>query len=680
MLVRFGLRRPQSPLCFAAAAAAATAVAARQSGDCGRRTPKLAAIAFLVSFAANAAILTRTIPFPIVGTTTQPPGTVVKVVIENASAETVVAPDGTWRVMWTQSLKTGSYDASITIGSETTTDVVRVQLEGHLQRQLPFEDDRTYGTPDVQAAEEMATPDRWRIVPPPYEIYEHSRGPLDPYNQNILKGDLPLKGTTDKFFVLSGVLDALVESRTVPTPSGVSTDRPHSISFFGDDDQSILAQNVAVSAELFQGDTAFKPIEQRLKITVVANLNHVRVGENAIVKPDVRRGTTRTHQFVALQEIFYERKLRDLSPNFDFVSIRAGSQPFVSDFRGFIFSDTNAGVRLFGNYASNRYQYNLAVFDRREKDTNSGLNTLYERRDQQVAIANLYWQDFFFKGYTQQFSLHLLRDGKDFKYDRNGILVRPAPVGAFAEHSIEAAYLGEAGLGHIGRFNLDHALYLVFGRDSLNPIAGPDPQLRDRDSVHIGAGMAAVELSYDRDWLRPRLAFFYATGDKRPRDRQARGFDSIYDNPSFAGGGFSFFNRLGIRLAGSGVALVERGSLLTSLRSSKDEGQPNFVNPGVRLVSAGLDVDVTPRLKAIFTANSIWMDATESVETVLFQDGINRDLGRDISLGLKYRPLLSNNIVIVGGAAAFLPGRGFKDIYEDGGALYHVFSNLVLTW
>src|SRR6185436_6466855 len=122
----------------------------------------------------------------------------------------------------------------------------------------------------------------------------------------------------------------------------------------------------------------------------------------------VRRGTERTNGHVALQELFYERKLRDLSKNYDFVSVRAGVQPFSSDFRGFIFSDTNLGARLFGNYASNRYQYNLAVFDRLEKDTNSGLNIFHERRDQQVGIANVYMQDFLRKGYTQEFSLHFM--------------------------------------------------------------------------------------------------------------------------------------------------------------------------------------------------------------------------------------------------------------------------------
>jgi hypothetical protein len=431
---------------------------------------------------------------------------------------------------------------------------------------------------------------------------------------------------------------------------------------------------------VFEGDTAFKPASQRLKATLIANLNYLRVEENAIVKPDVRRGTTRTNGFLALQEIWYERKLRDLSPNYDFLSIRAGSQPFSSDFRGFIFSDTNTGVRLFGNYASNRFQYNLALFDRREKDTNSGLNTLWERRGQQVLVANLYWQDFLRKGFTEEFSIHQMHDQKSFKYDRNGILVRPAPVGVFTPHSINATYLGAAGLGHIGRINIDHALYLVWGRDSLNPIAGPDPKLRDRDSQRVSAGMAALELSIDRDWYRPRLGFFYATGDRHPRDRDAHGFDSIYDSANFAGGGFSFFNRLGIKLAGSGVALVERGSLLPSLRSSKDEGQPNYVNPGVRLVTAGLDVDVTPRLKAIFTANAIALDTTKPVEALLFQGNIHRHLGEDISLGARFRPYLNNNVAIVGGVAAFKPGQGFEDIYERSKTLYHVFTNVILTF
>ncbi len=626
-------------------------------------------------------LFTDQIPFVISGTTTAPPGTAVTITVESKGSMTTTVANGAWQATWTTPLPTGTYTITTAIGSDTTTGLLRVQLPTNLQRQFPFESRRVYGIPERLHPENyLEMTDRWRIVPPPYELDENSRGRWDPYNKNILKGDYPIRGSNDLFFVLTGISDTLAESRTLPTPSGVSTVRPASIHFFGRDQQNFFNQNVAVSAEAFQGDTAFKPVAQRLKVTLVANLNILRVEENAIVKPDVRRGVRRSNGFLSLQEIFYERKLRDLSPNYDFLSIRAGSQPFSSDFRGFIFSDTNTGVRLFGNYASNRYQYNLALFDRREKDTNSGLNTLAERRGQQVLIANLYWQDFLRQGFTEEFSIHQLHDGRSFKYDRNGVLVRPAPVGVFTPHSIDATYLGAAGLGHIGRLNIDHALYLVAGRDSLNPIAGPDPKLKGRDSVRIGAGMAALELSVDHDWFRPRLGFFYATGDRRPRDRTARGFDSIFDSTSFAGGGFSFFNRLGIKLAGSGIALVERGSLLPDLRSSKDEGQPNFVNPGVRLLTAGLDVDVTPRLKAIITLNSIHLDTTKPVEALLFQNGIHRHLGEDLSLGLRYRPFLNNNVVVVGGVAAFRPGEGFKDIYESGRTLYHVFTNFVLTF
>ena len=66
-----------------------------------------------------------------------------------------------------------------------------------------------------------------------------------------------------------------------------------------------------------------------------------------MVNIDVRRGTNRTDTHVSLEEAFAEVKLADLSANYDFVSLRAGIQPFVSDFRGFIFSDNNLGAAVF---------------------------------------------------------------------------------------------------------------------------------------------------------------------------------------------------------------------------------------------------------------------------------------------------------------------------------------------
>ncbi|HEV7765280.1 MAG TPA: hypothetical protein VGQ76_09780 [Thermoanaerobaculia bacterium] len=655
----------------------------------------LVALALSTIAAAQDVVFTEQIPFVISGKSTLPADTRVIVIVENAKAEAQVKPDGTWSILWTAPFATGTYDMTIDVGDTIESRLLRVQLPGLVARQSGIEVEPRFPDPLPPEPTMQEMTDRWRIVPPPYELDEHSQGRFDPYNQNILKGDRPIRLRDyaperfrdrlpfmgdDAFLVLTGISDSLVESRTLPTPSGVSADRPGSFRFFGSDGQGFFAQNVIVSADVFEGDTTFQPVRQRLKITLVANLNHLRVEENAIIKPSPRRGTERTDARVSLQELFYERKLRDLGPNYDFVSFRAGIQPFASDFRGFIFSDTNLAFRLFGNWASNRYQYNLAIFDRLEKDTNSGLNIFHELREQRVAIANFYWQDFLRPGYTQQFSLHHVRDDASLHYDRNGVLVRPAPVGDAKPHSVQATYVGMAGLGHFGRINIDHALYYVFGRDSLNPIAGADPQLRRGNAIDVSAGMAAVELSYDKDWLRPRIGFFYATGDRNPRDRTGTGFDAIFDAPAFAGGGFSFFNRLGIRLAGSGVALVERGSLLPSLRSSKDEGQPNYVNPGVQLATIGLDAEVTPRLKAVLTGNYIRLDAVESVEQVLFQDNIHHDIGTDLSVGLRYRPFLSNNVAIVGGAAVLLPGKGFEDIYETKDPLYHAFMNVILQF
>ena len=114
----------------------------------------------------------------------------------------------------------------------------------------------------------------------------------------------------------------------------------------------------------------------------------------------------------ALEQWFAEVKLADLSPDYDFVSLRLGSQPFTSDFRGFIFDDTNRGVRLFGTRASNQDQFNVVYFDQQEKNTDSDLNT-FNDRGQQVLIANYYRQDFIWPGYTTQFSFHYDHDDRD---------------------------------------------------------------------------------------------------------------------------------------------------------------------------------------------------------------------------------------------------------------------------
>ena len=39
-------------------------------------------------------------------------------------------------------------------------------------------------------------------------------------------------------------------------------------------------------------------------------------------------------------------------------------------------------------------------------------------------------------------------------------------------------------------------------------------------------------------------------------------------------------------------------------------------------------------------------------------------LGLDCSLGVQYRPLLTNNIIFTAGIGFLVPGQGYKDIYR----------------
>jgi hypothetical protein len=508
-------------------------------------------------------------------------------------------------------------------------------------------------TPGVP--EFIPLPDRWSIQLPDDPRIVKGRL-IDPYNQNVLKGDKPVIGNT-VFLVLTGVLDSGPnELRRLPVGSGVSTADPSRLEFFGDGKQFFTTPRIFVSAELFQGQTAFKPKTWAVKATGAFNLNYLKTQENNIVNIDPREGKTRRREDGALEEAFGELKLATVSRNYDFVSVRAGIQPFVSDFRGFIFNDSNLGARLFGNFANNRWQYNAAYFDLLEKETNSELNT-FDKREQKVAIANVFRQDFLTKGYTISLSYHWSKDDASVHYDANDFLVRPAKIGSVRPHEVKPQYVGWTGDGHIGRLNVSHALYYAFGEDTDHPLA-------DR-KVDISAQLAAVELSIDKDWARFKVSGFFASGDDEATDDKAKGFDSIYDNSNFAGGPFSFWSRSGIALTQTGVLLKTPGSLLPDLRSNKFEGQANFVNPGILLVNAAADLELTPKLKAVLNANYLRFHKTGALSYLLFQPGIRKDIGIDVGAGVLWRPLLNENVVITAGVTGLFSGKGFDDIYSS---------------
>jgi carboxypeptidase family protein len=518
-------------------------------------------------------------------------------------------------------------------------------------------------------------PNRWALPQPEYRryaqkgeyIYTRSRW-FDPFNRNTLKGDQPIWPEVlgqQTFLDITATSETFFDGRRVPSPSNVSAARPGSEAFFGRGEQAFTDQTLRFSFDLFHGDASFKPVEWRIRITPELSLNNLDVRELGIVKPDVRAGTNRFDYHAGLQEAFVEVKLHDLSPNYDFVSLRAGIQQFNADFRGFLLVEEQPGVRIFGDLRSDRIEYNLAYFDFLEKNTNSGLNT-FNRRHQQVVLGNVYLQDFFFPGYTAEFLGAWNKDDATLHYDDNGFLVRPSPIANVINqnpgagpilHGIRVGYLGWLGSGHIHRLNITHAFFQAVGEDSFNGIAGR--------RVTVNAQMAAAELSYDKDWIRYRVSAFYTSGDDNPRNARARGFDSIVDLPNFAGGLFSFWNREPIRLLGSGILLTAPGSLIPSLRSSKEEAQSNFVNPGIFIANSGIDFDITPKLRGFANFNYLRFMRTEPMEFLLFQSPIRHSIGEDFGIGAEYRPPLSENIVLTGGASALQPGQGFKDIFTS---------------
>lgn len=345
--------------------------------------------------------------------------------------------------------------------------------------------------------------DRWRIGFPEWDRYGEGHPPVtdypyqegqlvDPYNQNVLKGDYAIFGQ-HTFLNFTASTDAVFETRQVPTPASENNGAGQP-GFFGNPNQFFYTQYFLLSVNLLHGDAAFKPADWQVRITPVFNTNYLVAEEVGVVNADVTRGTTRLSGAFALQEWFAEFKLADLSPNYDFLSLRGGAQYFNSDFRGFIFNDTNRAIRLFGTRLDNRDQFNLIVFDETDKETNSELNTFNDRHEQTL-IANYYRQDFIWPGYTVEASFHYDHDSPSMHFDSNGFLVRPAPIGIAMPHEINAFYLGLAGDGHIGPINVNDAFYWVLGRDDLNPLTGTP--------VNINAQMAAVELSY-----RPRLGPF----------------------------------------------------------------------------------------------------------------------------------------------------------------------------
>jgi len=552
--------------------------------------------------------------------------------------------------------------------------------------------------------DQLPVPDRWRLIESLGVVKERW---FDPYHQNTYKGDralciataeeqerrarlgevrcktpkfLGLKGD-DWFFVANAVSDTVFEPRTFPIPVGVqTTSRPGSLDVFGKNRSFVAAQTFIAGFALIKGSTAFKPPDVEYRLTLAYQANYVDVPERRVLDVRPSKASHRYDSFLGVQELFVDKHLGNTSDRYDFYSIRVGIQPFQSDFRGFLFNDSQLGIRLFGNRDNNRIQYNLAAFWRLEKDTNSGLNDITQTpRSDFIFTGNLYRQDFPFVGLTSQASVtyNMNREKNDVQIDHNGFPVRPALLGDLRGRAYDVVYLGYSADGRIGRINLTASLYAALGEDRNSFFTSKPAEIR--------AGFGAVELSYDHDWMRFRLSGLYATGDGDPYNNTEGGFDAIFENPIFGGADTSYWIRQTIPFAGGGrvISINGRNGILNSLRSSKEEGQSNFNNPGTIFLGAGADFDLSPQFRISTNLNHLWFENTSSLQALRMEGSIPKDIGWDLSVATIWRPKATQNIVGRLSAAVLLPGKGFKDLFENKqreDAYVSILANLILSF
>jgi hypothetical protein len=558
--------------------------------------------------------------------------------------------------------------------------------------------------PEAYPVDHVGIPDRWRLID---TLGIARQRWYDPYNQNIYKGDRPLCLPTDEeqarrrgagiarcatprflglqspdwFFQASAISDTVIEPRSFPIPGGVqTTGNADENDVFGRNNSIAAVQTFIFSAALIKGFTTFRPPEVQYRVTLAFQANYVDVPERRVLDVRPTQGSNRFDYALGVQELFFDYDFGPTSSRFDFYTVRVGIQEFNFDFRGFLFQDNQLGVRLFGNRDNNRWQWNLQAIWRLEKDTNSGLNNILQSpRDDWILHANVFRQDFPFVGLTSEFSLtwNLNRERNEIKVDDNGFPIRPALFGNLRSRSYDAFYIGYGVDGHIGRLNLTGFAYGLFGSDRQNVFTG--------QNARIQAFFAAVEPSIDFDWIRIRGSALYSSGDGNPFDNVEHGFDSIFQNPIFAGADTSYWIRQVVPFAGGAraVQFTGRNSLLIDLRSSKEQGQSNFVNPGTILLGVGTDFDITPRLRLSTNVSHIWMENTAVIQRLRQQGTVRRDIGWDLSAAIVYRPLAIQNIVFRLSGALLQPGQGFRDLFTDeqrDRRSYSVLFNAILTY
>jgi hypothetical protein len=478
---------------------------------------------------------------------------------------------------------------------------------------------------------------RWRLLEPG-GIGERPRNPLyDPYTPNVVKGDYPLWG--DKIFLsATGVIDTFADfKRNLDYFSG---GRFRNIPYH---EHNILGQITAVAfLEIFHGDTVFAPKDWALRLAPVMRF---RCG-------DLNATDHGCGEYITLQEGFFELKLFEIGTTFDATSGRVGIQGFNADFFGLIYNDVQPGLRFFSEIDRNQFKVNLAAFDRLNKEKLSALNELDKRREHQVAVVSLQWDDFILPGFNVLPSVL-------YSHDEAPAVVTPG--------HLDAWYFGLTANGHIGRFNVAGAVYYVTGQTARNTPT--------RTRQDISAWTVFAQATYPIHWLNPRLAVAYGTGDDDPTDRDARGFDSVFDNVAFGGGQFSYL--FGEKIQLGAITVLRGNSVYPSLRGANATSQ--YVNPGAVAINPGIDMTLTPTTLFEANYNYVRFDDTSSLTGVAGRR-VSNEVGHELNGGVTWRPLLNEQLIVFGGAAVFFPGQGVKDTFGNDDPVYKAVVRVVLTF
>jgi len=194
--------------------------------------------------------------------------------------------------------------------------------------------------------------------------------------------------------------------------------------------------------------------------------------------------------------------------------------------------------------------------------------------------------------------------------------------------------------------------------------------------------MAALELSVTKDWVRYYTSFFFASGDGAYRSVLRAAVLRTASTPSSTTPTLPVAVQL---LDSEGIMLTSTGVNLTNLPAScpafaatrKRAGE--LRQSGIYIFNAGADFNLTTKLTAFANSSYLRFDRTEPLEILLFQNPIRHSIGEDLGFGIRYRPPLSENIVVTAGESNLFPGAGLQNIYNSK-VLLSGFASVALTF